>query len=80
MAKYVTQFGKFFFVIRQTHGYDRGLIFNGTPITDAEWKKLFYSSDKRQKYDSVRGSFTDYRMEGNACEIIGRDVRTITAK
>ncbi len=50
MTYYVTQFGEQFFCIYKIKGYSGNYIFatSGEKITQDEYKKLYYSSDKRE--------------------------------
>ena len=78
MGKYVVQYGSCFYTLIKTTGYYRP-IFTGTPLSDKEWQKLFYSG-QREKKDSVSGSFTVWKVTGNASELLGRKVKTVDIK
>lgn len=75
MTYFVTQYGNHFFVIRRVNGYTGNMIFNGTKISESEYKKLFYSGGKRVvKKNILTDRFDEVRIEGNASEILGRNV------
>ena len=71
MAKYLNQYSDDFFVIRNVPGYTGNMVFNGECITDEEFERLFYSG-KKQRVTVPNNRWTEYRMHGNAKEILGR--------
>ena len=77
MTYYVTQFGNYFFRIRRVQGYAGNMIFNGTKISNAEYKKLWNSSTERIVRKNITGKFDEVRIAGNASEILNKPLNTI---
>ena len=84
MTYYVTQYGTHFFTIRRVNGYAGNLVFNGTKITEKEYKKLWNSTTDRivipNKLVSVSANgvhFDEVRIKGIASEILGRELNTV---
>lgn len=80
MTYYCTQWGKHFFTISQYEGYTGNKIFKGgTKITTEEFKKLFYSGERKRIKSPISGDIR-YQISGIASDIIGREIYTVTAK
>ena len=77
MTYYVTQYGNYFFSIRRVQGYTGNMIFNGTKISNAEYKKLWNSSTERTIIKGITGKFDEVRIAGNASEILNKPLNTI---
>ena len=81
MAKYVRQFGTFFFELTKVDGYLPRFACPGTKITDEEYTKLFYSGERENLPTFNKNSrISHIRIQGNANEILGREIYTINAK
>lgn len=87
MKYFVSQYGNEFFYITRQRGYVKPtlpyLLLCGTEITHNEYQKLFYSSAKRTistTNDRITGAYDRIRMDGNAEEILGREVMAFGRK
>ena len=81
MAKYVRQFGKFFFELTKVDGYLPRHAFPGTKITDEEYTKLFYSGERENLPTLNKNSrISHIRVQGDANKVLGKEIYTINIK
>ena len=77
MTYYVTQYGDVFFELKRVKGYSKKYFFLGTKITAEEYKKLYYSGERKclnfNCYDVIR-------IKGNASKILGREIDKVCLK